>query len=649
MKDDTSDTGTRPFTVTFFTDERARTQQRRQLTPWELRDLILTTSADQKAKLPWLKLATFGDVPSDADCLRYNANVSSISGIELDYDGGAISFDTAVSIIRKARLRALLYTSSSHREDKPRWRILCPTSCELPPERRKKLVARVFGLYGDIFGHESLTLSQAFHYGKLDGNSAHRCEYYDGDFINQCDNLDEGACNKDGKPCTDNEHTAGSKPQADPGLVAACVAKIPNKKLDWIYWNNTIGMGTWRATGGSEAGKKIFREFTDRLKTKYKPKDTPEARWAHYSKSPPNQIGFGTLHRLADEASPGWRAAYEEAANKAARPKFVTFTPAMWHDKPVPVRKWCIDGLIPDVNVTALYGDGGIGKTLLAMQLQIAKAIAGFQWLGIQTEPVKSLGVYCEDDADELHRRVTDIAAHYCCTLDRLTNIELTSRVGEENILVHFGKNDIGAPTPFYDELITHALDIAARLVVLDSLHDVFGGDEISRTHARQFVGFLRRLALKIDGTVLFCGHPSLSGLSSGIGSSGSTAWNNAVRSRLYLTKPEDKNASDDARVLKTVKANYGPLGEIGLTWQRGVFVHKTHPGDPYGQASQAFLDCLDKVVSEGRFVSPTYQSPTYAPRVFSRMPQARGLTKKTSNEPWSNYSARGKSRSETT
>ena len=47
-------------------------------------------SADQKAKLPWLKLATFGDVPSDADCLRYNANVSSISGIELDYDGGAI-------------------------------------------------------------------------------------------------------------------------------------------------------------------------------------------------------------------------------------------------------------------------------------------------------------------------------------------------------------------------------------------------------------------------------------------------------------------------------------------------------------------------------------------------------------------------------
>ena len=247
-------------------------------------------------------------------------------------------------------------------------------------------------------------------------------------------------------------------------------------------------------------GKKIFREFTDRLKTKYKPKDTPEARWAHYSKSPPNQIGFGTLHRLADEASPGWRAAYEEAANKAARQKFVTFTPAMWHDKPVPVRKWCIDGLIPDVNVTALYGDGGIGKTLLAMQLQIAKAIAGFQWLGIQTEPVKSLGVYCEDDADELHRRVTDIAAHYCCTLDRLTNIELTSRVGEENILVHFGKNDIGAPTPFYDELITHALDIAARLVVLDSLHDVFGGDEISRTHARQFVGFLRRLALKLDG-----------------------------------------------------------------------------------------------------------------------------------------------------
>jgi RecA-family ATPase len=323
---------------------------------------------------------------------------------------------------------------------------------------------------------------------------------------------------------------------------------------------------------------------------------------------------------------------------------FETFTPVTWHGRPAPPRQWCVEGFIPQANVTMLNGDGGLGKTLLAMQLQVAGAL-GMPWLGIQMEPIKSLGLYCEDDTDELHRRMVDIGAHYGHGLDTLETVNLVSRVGEENILVQFGKNDIGQATPLYNELTTHALDLGARLVVLDSLHDLFGGNEIIRTQARQFIGFLRKLALKINGAVLLCAHPSLAGMSSGTGSSGSTGWNNAVRSRLYLTKPEDA-ADDDTRILKGVKANYGPLGNgLEVTWRKGVFVCNVPSADPYGQAAQVFMQCLDRMVAEGRHVSPSKHSHDYAARAFMRMPQAKGVSKDKLERAMDQLFAQGKIR----
>jgi RecA-family ATPase len=310
--------------------------------------------------------------------------------------------------------------------------------------------------------------------------------------------------------------------------------------------------------------------------------------------------------------------------------KFATFTPVTWHGRQTPRRRWCVEGFIPLGNVTMLNGDGGLGKTLLAMQLQAAGALS-LPWLGLPLEPIKSLGVYCEDDADELHRRMADIAAHYRRDLDALNDVHPASRVGEENLLVHFDKNDVAHPTALYQELAIQAADLDVRLIVLDSLHDLFGGNEIIRTHARQFIGLLRKLALGINGAVLLCAHPSVAGMNSGTGTSGSTGWNNAVRSRLYLTRPKDDDDNDDnGRVLKTVKSNYGPLGnDLEVTWRDGVFVRNiVDTSDPYGQAELMFLECLDKSAREGRHVSASPNSPSFAPKSFVRMPQAKALTK---------------------
>ena len=176
--------------VTFFTDFAAQTKREETVTLDELAQAIRQMTASEKRRLPWLKLAKFGDTHTERSSLRSDANVISISGVEADFDAGDISFDEAVAIAEKAPLRSVIYTSPSHTDDKPRWRVLAPTSEQLPPHRRAGLMARLNGLYRGVFAVESFTLSQSFYWGAVGDNPAHRVATVDGEYIDQLDELD---------------------------------------------------------------------------------------------------------------------------------------------------------------------------------------------------------------------------------------------------------------------------------------------------------------------------------------------------------------------------------------------------------------------------------------------------------------------------
>ena len=110
------------------------------LTLPQLADRIAKQTAASKMELPWLKLAIFGNKRSDKNCLRTNANVLQITGIEVEHDAGEISFDTAIAAMRKAGIRSLLYTSPSYvPATKERWRILVPLSQNHPPDDAGKI------------------------------------------------------------------------------------------------------------------------------------------------------------------------------------------------------------------------------------------------------------------------------------------------------------------------------------------------------------------------------------------------------------------------------------------------------------------------------------------------------------------------------
>ena len=259
-------------------------------------------------------------------------------------------------------------------------------------------------------------------------------------------------------------------------------------------------------------------------------------------------------------------------------------------DEPA-TREWIVDDMIPSRQVTLLTGDGGTGKSNLALQLQCATS-GGTSWLGKRTAQCRSIGVYCEDETDELHRRVRSIwrASGLSLSDAAFSYAECISGVGMDNALVSFEsvtergdfqgelvRRQRWRETDTYADILDWALESEARLVILDSNYNFFTGNENSRSEVQFFVGKLAHIAREIDGAVLVAGHPSLTGQSSGSGLSGSTAWHNAVRSRLYLTKPsraEDGESADDGvRILKGKKSNYGPeSGKLRLIWQDGVF-----------------------------------------------------------------------------
>ncbi|MBT0779450.1 AAA family ATPase [Paracoccus sp. pheM1] len=323
----------------------------------------------------------------------------------------------------------------------------------------------------------------------------------------------------------------------------------------------------------------------------------------------------------------------KRADPKARKSQF--FTATMLDGKEVPPRNWLVPGAIPSGTVTLLTGDGGTGKSLLALQLATACAL-GKPWLGKTVAGGRALFVSAEDDEDELHRRLVDVLDAEDASFADLDQLALRSLAGEDALLTELDtRTGKQKATDLFRELDAFLTDLAPALVVLDTLADLFPGNENDRAQARQFIGILRGLAIRHDCAVVLLAHPSLSGIQNGTGMSGSTGWHNSVRSRLYLERviQGDDEPNPDARVLRTMKANYGPTGaEIALTWRNGVFVaDEPETGlDRMARRSKAdrvFLKLLRQLTEQGRHVNAN-TGPRYAPTVFAREDGAEGVTR---------------------
>lgn len=157
---------------------------------------------ENKAACPLIKLATFGEQRTANNSLRHDANVLTVSGLEGDYDDGVVTIDEAAEKLVFAGVTAMFYTSPSHTDQAPRWRVVCPLSREYPPAERRRFVARLNGVLGGILAPESFALSQVYYIGRVNG-SPYATRSVDGLCIDVIDELDGIAIDnapKEGKP-----------------------------------------------------------------------------------------------------------------------------------------------------------------------------------------------------------------------------------------------------------------------------------------------------------------------------------------------------------------------------------------------------------------------------------------------------------------
>ena len=144
--------------------------------------------------------------------------------------------------------------------------------------------------------------------------------------------------------------------------------------------------------------------------------------------------------------------------------------------RPVAQRERIVADWLPAETVSLSYGDGGVGKSLLAQQLMTSCATAK-PWCGLPVTRCKALGLFCEDDQAEMHRRQDAINESYGLNFADLAGMRWASGVGQDNALVKFQTDGSPIITSRLDQLRQAAIEFGARLLVIDTASDTFGGE----------------------------------------------------------------------------------------------------------------------------------------------------------------------------
>ncbi len=335
----------------------------------------------------------------------------------------------------------------------------------------------------------------------------------------------------------------------------------------------------------------------------------------------------------------GARYTVRDAPPPKPPPTPLAFTdPTTLHGLPIPERHWVVPGWLPSAAVTLHYAAGGEGKTLLA-QMLMTSAATGMPWLGLQVTQCRAMGLFCEDDADEMHRRQDAICRAYGVEMRDLVDMRWSCPVGDDNTLIRFEADGSPVMTDRFAAFVAQAKVFRPGLVVLDVAADLFGGNENVRQQVSTFLKFcLGGLARDLGAAVLLNAHPSRAGIASGDLDGGSTGWNGGARSRWALVTPREEGEPVDetARVLTKRKANYSTRGdEIRLRFRDGVLERDGGLGSGIvasldrRKCQSVFLDLLDKMEPAGLHASVARTAGNYAPAMFAKRPDREGYGKR--------------------
>lgn len=358
------------------------------------------------------------------------------------------------------------------------------------------------------------------------------------------------------------------------------------------------------------------------------------------------------LDALESIESPEWLSAMREAvgvidrargAAEAELPPLTRLSPEDLAQDPPPVI-WHWRGLMPAGEVTLMPADGGVGKSYIALMLA-ASIATGAPLFGLATRPGKVLYYSGEDPACRVHRRIRSIADQAGLRLDEgllADNLHLIDAVSDDKAKgpeLYAEQREGHGPTPMYSRLLSYVRRHAIDVVIIDNASDAYDGNENVRSPVRGFVRSLAKLVRNNDGAVLLLAHVNkgtAQGARSGQEYSGSTAWSNSARSRIFVEAfGENRKTGYKCLRLSNQKHNDGVGAEpIELEWLPHEPLPKLLvPVQPAVAAIQrtndmrAVLKLIYEYTERGEFVSAATTSRTHAGKLLRREPAFPKLT----------------------
>lgn len=300
-----------------------------------------------------------------------------------------------------------------------------------------------------------------------------------------------------------------------------------------------------------------------------------------------------------------------------------------------PATEHKLEALLPERVVTLLSAHGGTGKSLLALSLAVALA-TGQPFAELACKRSRVLLLSCEDDELVLRHWLDRVLHAAGLTGEALSDQLVMYDMTDKDSVLYASGRDGGQLTPQYEWLRQRIEHHQADVVIIDNASDVFDGNEINRAQVRQFVRALARLVRIRNGAVLLLAHVDKStarGSATGKeGYSGSTAWHNSVRSRLFMAE------EDGHIVLRHEKANYGPRATDVRLVRSGAILRPVgeHAIDPAaGMRCDMELAAVLKLMSEfekrSERISTSPNAPNNPYRALSNEKGfPRGITKAT-------------------
>jgi len=287
-------------------------------------------------------------------------------------------------------------------------------------------------------------------------------------------------------------------------------------------------------------------------------------------------------------------------------------------------------GLVPAGFVTLLGAHGGTGKSTVALMLGVCVAL-GRPLFGIHTEPGNVAFFSGEDGAQLLRHRLHTVCKCMGVDIrelkDRLHIIDATDDPVLFAEVTTAGRRE-GVTTATFTDLSKLVREHDIRLLVIDNASDTFDASEIDRARVRGFMRALSSLARENDAGVLLLAHVD-KGTSRGDrlqnteAYSGSTAWHNSARSRLFMSRDKD-----GALTLEHQKNNLGPRRDpIGLVWPAGGIPQTDEALSPMVQGiadrnhEKALIRLIAEYTERGEFITTATTSRTHAAKLLRHEP----------------------------